>query len=206
MATRKRWTKQEEGGLELEKLREKKKWQITLRRYVFQKNPCPAYAPYFGLDIENLRAWLQLQFTEGISWENFGKRWNLSHILPLSYFDLTIDRELRTCWNFINLKVEDLEKESVNTTGGQLNTARLYFTSLYQVFEYEPCLWMLEKIETISKGEILNNRAQKAFFIEKIQYLQQLNSYSTMEFEMLNVGRSIEDIEKEIELIRKLGQ
>src|SRR4030095_7188418 len=99
---RKRWTPVEESSPSLEKFREKKKWQINLRRYVINKSPCPQYAPYFGLDISNLRKWFELQFSPEMSWDNFGKAWQFEHIIPAAYFDFSNDEELKLCWSFIN--------------------------------------------------------------------------------------------------------
>ena len=54
---------------------------------LFERNPCPLYAPYFGLDIENIRKWFEYQFTNELNWENFGKKWQFDHIIPVTYFD-----------------------------------------------------------------------------------------------------------------------
>ncbi|MFI5132361.1 MAG: hypothetical protein ACHQFX_20330, partial [Chitinophagales bacterium] len=84
--SRKRWTPQKEVTPALLKFREKRKWQISLRRYVIDKSPCPLYAPYFGLDIENLRKWFEMQFSDNIAWGDFGKKWQFDHIIPVTYF------------------------------------------------------------------------------------------------------------------------
>ena len=77
--TRKKWTPKEEVTPELLVSREKRKWQIALRRYVLEGNPSTRYAPYFGLDINTLRNWFELQFVEPMSWENFGTKWQFEH-------------------------------------------------------------------------------------------------------------------------------
>src|SRR5687767_12045954 len=103
---RKRWTPQTEITPSLLKFRAKRKWQINLRRYVIDQSPCPLYAPYFGLDIKNLRSWFEYQFTEDISWDDFGKKWQLDHVIPVTYFEHSQEDELKMCWNFTNLRVE----------------------------------------------------------------------------------------------------
>jgi hypothetical protein len=62
---RKKWSARTEITPAVLKFREKRKWQIALRRYVIEKNNCITYAPYFGLDRENLRKWFEMQFEEG---------------------------------------------------------------------------------------------------------------------------------------------
>jgi hypothetical protein len=56
-----------------------------------------------GCSIEELKIYLESQFKEGMTWENYGK-WHVDHIYPLSKVDLT-DREqfLKVC-HFTNLQ------------------------------------------------------------------------------------------------------
>jgi hypothetical protein len=50
---RKRWTAKTEVDASLLQFREKRKWQIALRRYILERNKSTYYAPFFGLSIEN---------------------------------------------------------------------------------------------------------------------------------------------------------
>ena len=70
---RKKWVSQSNITPDILKSREKRKWQIAFRRYVLEKNQCPSYAPYFGLDIQKIREWFEIQFEKGVKWEDFGK-------------------------------------------------------------------------------------------------------------------------------------
>ena len=106
---RKKWTPKEEVTEGLLKFRAKRRWQIALRRYIIEKNPCFAYAPYFGLDIENFRKWIEIQFDEELNWDNFSKKWQFDHIVPVAYFDFDSESDLRLCWNFMNVSVEKLQ-------------------------------------------------------------------------------------------------
>ena len=99
---RKKWTPKAEITVSLLKFREKRKWQLAFRRYVIEKNKSSFYALYFGLDIEQLRHWIELQFTENIRWDNFGTSWQFDHIVPVAYFDFFNEDDLKLCWNFIN--------------------------------------------------------------------------------------------------------
>ena len=82
---RKTWTAQTEITDSLIRFREKKKWQLSYRRYVLEKMPSEAYAPYFGLDVEGFRQWIALQFTPELNWSNFATAWQLDHIVPVTY-------------------------------------------------------------------------------------------------------------------------
>ncbi len=199
--TRKRYTKQEDTP-ELLRFREKRKWQIALRRYVLEKSPCAAYAPYFGLDIENMRRWFEYQFKDGASWENFGEKWQFEHIIPVTYFDFALDDELRICWNFVNIRVEHIETNKERGARPDLLVARNYFKALLEKTHYPICRELLYKIDLIEQTETINTTAQEAFIQENLDYLSLLEGYSSFEFEMLNSGRSLEDVRKESEFLK----
>ncbi len=57
-----------------------------------------------GCSIEALRVHLQSQFTEGMTWENYGSGWHCDHKLPVIHFDLTDPAQQRICFHFENLQ------------------------------------------------------------------------------------------------------
>ncbi|HRG24415.1 MAG TPA: hypothetical protein PLL23_08485, partial [Chitinophagaceae bacterium] len=184
------------------KFREKRKWQIALRRYVLEKSPCAAYAPYFGLDIENMRRWFEYQFKEGASWENFGEKWQFEHIVPVTYFDFALEEDLMICWNFVNIRVEFIDENKERGARPDLLVARNYFKDLLDKTQYPVCRDLLNKIDQIEQTETINTGAQATFIRENADYLTLLEGYSSFEFEMLNSGRSLEDVRKESEFLK----
>jgi hypothetical protein len=203
MKERKRWEPKTEITPELLKFREKRKWQINLRRYVIEKSPCPAYAPYFGLDIENIRKWFEYQFNNGLSWENFAISWQFDHIIPVTYFDHSAEEELRLCWNFTNLRVEPFQLNK--NRGNRLDVlgARLYFDELYLKSGYSVAKALNDKISRIELSEFISTEPQQKFLLENKEYLAHIENYSVFEFELLNHGRSLEDVNREISFFKK---
>lgn len=204
MAKRKRWTPETEVTPELLKFREKRKWQINLRRYVLQQSPCFEYAPYFGIDIKGFRNWIQMQFTGDLSWDNFGKNWQFDHIVPVTFFDFSNDGDLRLCWNFTNIRVEEFQKNKDRSNRLDVLAAKGYFEDLYEKSRYTVCKKMLEKIETLEISAITSIEKQQAFLLEMCPYLEMIENYSAFEFELLNSGRDLEEVKKEIEFLRRL--
>jgi hypothetical protein len=200
---RKRWTPQLDVTPSLLKFREKRKWQINLRRYVIEKNPCPSYAPYFGLDIENLRQWFEMQFESDITWGDFGKKWHFDHIIPVTYFDFAEEAELRMCWNFTNLRVAQFKRNKDWVNSFDALAAKGYFGNLYKKTLYLPCLKLLEKIERIELSAVISTDSQQAFIKEYKTYLDMIEGYSGFEFELLNKGRSIDEVKKEVAFLKK---
>lgn len=161
------------------------------------------YAPYFGLDISTLRKWFESQFTGGLTWNNFGDSWQFSHIIPLSYFDQANDEDLRLCWNFINLRIEPTVAAKPGEYRLDTLGAKNYFTSLYEQTGYPIAKELEHKLTRIEEKEVNSSLAQQSFLAEHKDYLSQIKNYAAFQFELLNHGQSIEDINKEVALLNK---
>ena len=58
-----------------------------------------------GCDFEYLRKHLESQFTEGMTWENYGRNgWHVDHIIPCNNFDLTDIEQQKKCFHYTNLQ------------------------------------------------------------------------------------------------------
>ena len=60
-----------------------------------------------GCSIEEFRKHIESQFQEGMTWENRGRyieNWSIDHIIPFSYFDLTIEENQRICCHYLNCR------------------------------------------------------------------------------------------------------
>ena len=201
---RKRWTPQTDITDSLIRIREKKKWQLGFRRYVIEKKPSEAYAPYFGLDIETLREWFTIQFTEDLNWDNFGKAWQFDHIIPTSYFDFTNEEDLRLCWNFVNIHVARLEEGKAERSVDPLST-KAYFKSLAEKTGFSMCIKMLAKIEEIEHTQPLNHSAIEQFLIKRSAEIETKQTLSSEEFTQLNQGTQQSDLLLEREILRKFS-
>ncbi|MEO7766940.1 MAG: hypothetical protein ABIS01_05920 [Ferruginibacter sp.] len=202
---RKKWTHQLEITQELLRVREKKRWQLALRRYVIEKTPCTDYAVYFGLPITEFRKWIEIQFTADLNWENFGTSWQFEHILPVSYFDFSVGEDLKLCWNFVNIKVaiNSLNK-SVRPYIDEI-AAKAYFMALYDKTGYSFCLKMINKINQIEATNLIAEPTVENFLISNKNDLDQISSLSREEFNHLNGGVSLFDILLERDILKKFG-
>jgi hypothetical protein len=58
-----------------------------------------------GCSWEELRIHIESQFSDGMSWDNYGVHgWHVDHIKPCASFDLTLDSEQRECFHYTNLQ------------------------------------------------------------------------------------------------------
>ena len=202
---RKKWTPQFDITEPLLKFREKRKWQLALRRYVLEKNISAGYAFYFGLSIEQFRMWIEIQFVEELNWENFGSAWQFDHILPVAYFDFSVEDDLILCWNFINIRVARIELNKTNGNRIDIVAARPYFEALYAKTGFSLCLKMIKKISKIEFSNIISEPAIEDFIIKNAEQLQIASSLNKEEFNQLNKGMSLKDILLEREIIKKFG-
>jgi hypothetical protein len=72
-----------------------------------------------GCDLPMLLKHIEVQWSEGMSWSNFGNghgRWNIDHIRPCASFRLDDEEQQRACFHFSNLRpawwIENLRKNS----------------------------------------------------------------------------------------------
>ena len=203
--SRKKWTPKTEITANLLKFREKRKWQLALRRYIIEKKAAEAYAPYFGLDVKGFREWIELQFTGELNWHNFASSWQLDHIIPITYFDFANEKDLLLCWNFMNIRVEKLEHSKNRVNRIDLLAVKPYFRELYSKTGYEFCLKMIEKISEIEVSHIESNPAIENFIIKNKQHLEMISDLNQQEFSKLNEGALLKDIMLEREILKKFG-
>ena len=58
-----------------------------------------------GYTLDDIKRHLESQFTEGMTWDNYGKNgWWIDHVIPCVAFDLTKIKEQRKCFNYKNLQ------------------------------------------------------------------------------------------------------
>ncbi len=158
------------------------------------------------MDIENLRKWIEIQFKNGIGWEDFGKKWQFDHIIPVTYFDFSSELELKMCWNFTNIRVEEFQNNKDRGNRLDILAAKGYFEELYKKTFYAPCLALLKKIDTIKLSDMLSSEKQQQFINENRAYLGMIENYSVFEFELINSGRGIDEVKKEIDFFRKIDK
>ncbi len=185
--------------------KEKRKWQIALRRYVLQGYGSYVYAPYFGIDAINFRKWIELQFGEQFSWDDFSSKWQFDHIIPIAYFDLNSEDDLKLCWNFTNIRVEKGDLNNVKGNRVDILTAKAYFEELYLKTNYSICKKMVDKISALEVSTIESTDVLEKFISENKEYLETLRDFSVEEYSQLNSGKSFKDILTEQSLFKKFG-
>lgn len=187
------------------KFKEKRKWQIALRRYILQNNQTSAYAPYFGLDIQSFRNWIELQFTEGLNWDNFGSAWQFDHIVPVAFFDFEKEEDLFLCWNFINIRVEKLDDKNNKVYKTALLVVKNYFDELFNKTDFIVCKQMAERIQQMEASVIMYNPKQEDFIKVNKGKIEAIIGLTAVEMSFFNQGTTLNDILLQKEILKKFG-
>lgn len=57
-----------------------------------------------GCSVEFLKRYLESKFDENMSWENYGKYWQIDHIVPFMNFDLKDNEQVKKVCHYTNLQ------------------------------------------------------------------------------------------------------
>lgn len=61
------------------------------------------YKEMLGCSWDTLRAWLEHNMVEGMTWENYGTVWHVDHTMPCAIFDFGVEENIKSCFNWSNL-------------------------------------------------------------------------------------------------------
>ena len=59
---------------------------------------------YINCTVKYLHEFLEFRFTDGMSWDNYGKKWHIDHIIPCASFDLKCPEQQKKCFHYTNLQ------------------------------------------------------------------------------------------------------
>lgn len=90
-----------------------------------------------------LKRWMEFQFGESISWENFSKEWHIDHVIPISFFDVTQKEQQKICFNWMNLrplnKTKNIQKHSKILKEDIVTHAMTVKSFIDQNTDYQEC-------------------------------------------------------------------
>ncbi|WP_109744952.1 hypothetical protein [Arcicella aurantiaca] len=58
---------------------------------------------YIVLSRTDFREYIEHQFLEGMTWDNYCSVWEIDHIIPVGEFDMANEDDLKLCWHYLNL-------------------------------------------------------------------------------------------------------
>lgn len=89
------------------------------RNYVYKcltrfQNKRGSSESYVGCCLQRLKDWLEFQFDDGMTWDNYGTMWTVDHVLPLSRFVMTDEEQTTIAFNWTNMRpsLDNFEKSN----------------------------------------------------------------------------------------------
>lgn len=58
---------------------------------------------YCGVTTGLIKKWLEYNFDDKMTWENYGKVWHVDHVIPITWFDLSQQSEVDFCFGWKNI-------------------------------------------------------------------------------------------------------
>lgn len=65
---------------------------------------------YIGCDLNFLKSWLKHNFTEEMTFENYGSYWHVDHVIPCAKFNFENENEIKACFSWYNLQPLEASK------------------------------------------------------------------------------------------------
>ena len=88
-----------------------------VNKIVKRENKSKRTAEMLGMDYDAFIAYIEAQWTEGMTWANHGRgrgKWNIDHIRPCASFDLTNAEHIAECFHHSNMRpmwaIENIRK------------------------------------------------------------------------------------------------
>lgn len=85
------------------KFRIKSAIQARIRAAIKNNYKAAGTTELIGCSIEYLKCYLEFQFKDGMSWDNYGE-WHVDHRIPCASFDLSDPEQQKACFHYTNLQ------------------------------------------------------------------------------------------------------
>jgi hypothetical protein len=83
--------------------------------------------------------------------------------------------------------------------------AKQFFNQLYEQTEYHICKLQLQKIEQLNQTLAINTSQHAGFINSNKIYLKEIADYSNLAFELLNLGKTTQEVDQELAMLKKFS-
>lgn len=66
--------------------------------------PVVDYESFLGCSWTIFISWMEYLFDDGMTWNNYGEKWHIDHVLPLNNFNLLLERDRRISFHWTNMQ------------------------------------------------------------------------------------------------------
>jgi hypothetical protein len=78
----------------------------SLRKRIWKciKNKSKHSIEYLGCSVEEYKKWIEFTMSNDMNWDNYGKFWNIDHVIPISAFNVENIEEMQKAFNWKNTR------------------------------------------------------------------------------------------------------
>jgi hypothetical protein len=93
--------------------------RVTVYRVLKGRSKSKAAADLLGCEIPIFLSHVERLFRDGMTWKNYGAKWEIDHRIPVSRFDLSTRSQQLECFNWSNLQplLKEENREKANRDG-----------------------------------------------------------------------------------------
>ena len=77
--------------------------RTRLRKFTIGKKS-RGISQLIGCTYPEFVAHIEKQFRQGMTWDNYGSKWHLDHIIPCAAFDHSDPKQVKACWHWTNIQ------------------------------------------------------------------------------------------------------
>lgn len=107
-----------------------KKLRSSFTKYLNSKRKT-IIADTVGCSLKEYKKWIEFNFDENMSWDNYGEYWQIDHVLCIYLFDLTLIDEQKLCFDWKNTrplnKIKNLGRETLDIRDILNHEIRLHY-------------------------------------------------------------------------------
>lgn len=82
------------------------------------KNKTKSTFEYLEMSKSDFKDWLEHQFDDNMTWENYGSYWQIDHVIPCASFDFTNEDDIKKCFHWSNM--QPLESKKNNSKSAKI--------------------------------------------------------------------------------------
>ncbi len=132
---------------------------------VLHKQKKNTYISYLSCKREEFLDWIEFQFWEGCSWDQYGKEWVIDHVIPVDFFNLEDKEHVHRCFAWFNLRPYKTSANLQKSNKIMLDEVQHHekvlcrfksFQSWYQA-DIEIYQWLREKLRYGNKPSVLGD-------------------------------------------------
>lgn len=69
---------------------------------------------------------IEMQFDDKMDWGNYGKYWDIDHVIPQRMFDFSKENHVRACWSLSNIRPLRIEENEAKACDLDLELIEKY--------------------------------------------------------------------------------